>query len=144
MKEYETGQRKALLLFFKRNSGRLVSIDEIVDALSRNAHISRSAVYRNVDRLAQEGLLSKTLAPGSRSALFRYIDCGSCERIHLQCERCGRVFHMDDPEDEDRLREALERGGFELDGQSTVLPGTCRECRAGALRNAADKENEGK
>ena len=129
MKTYKTGQRQLLLDFFAAHPGEAFSVDGILAALPAEAQVSSSAVYRNVDRLTREGLLHKTLSADGRRTLYQAVDCGSrCERIHLQCEKCGRVFHMEDAEAEARLRDALGRSGFTLDEHASLLSGTCRDC----------------
>lgn len=137
MKAYQTGQRKLLLDFFASHGSGAFSVDGILAALPADAQVSRSAVYRNVDRMVREGLLRKTLSADGSKALFQAAAaCGAeCEHIHLQCEKCGRVFHMEDTDEEARLREALDRSGFRLDEHASLLSGTCRDCgEAGARR----------
>ena len=129
MKTYKTGQRRLLLDFFAAHPGEVFSVDGILAALPAEAQVSRSAVYRNVDRMAREGLLRRTLSADGAKALYQAVDCGeSCERLHLQCEKCGRVFHMEDAQEEARLRDALDRSGFRLDEHASLLSGTCRDC----------------
>ena len=129
MKTYQTGQRKQLLEFFASHVGEAFSVDGILAALPAEAQVSRSAVYRNVDRMVHEGVLRKTLSADGSKALYQAADCGAdCERIHLQCEKCGRVFHMEDKQEEARLRDALGRSGFKLDEHASLLSGTCRDC----------------
>ena len=128
MKDYQTGQRKALLDFFAQNSTEAFSADQIVSLLGTEK-VSRSAVYRNIDRMLQEGLLRKSQSPDGRKALYQYVDCRQdCNRIHLQCGKCGRIFHMENASDEERLKSVLDSSGFHLDEQATMLHGTCRSC----------------
>ena len=135
MKAYQTEQRKLLLDFFAAHSGEAFSVDGILAALPASAQVSRSAVYRNMDRMVHDGLLRKTLSADGRRTLYQYADCGEhCARIHLQCEKCGRVFHMEDAEEEARLRDSLGRSGFKLDEHASVLSGTCRDCESGEAK----------
>ena len=135
MRDYQTEQRRLLLDFFRAHGGETFSVDGILASLPAEAQVSRSAVYRNVDRMAREGLLRKTLAADGRRALYQAVRCGEqCERIHLQCEKCGRVFHMEDAEAEARLRDALGRSGFTLDEHTSLLSGTCRDCGEGGTK----------
>ena len=132
MKAYLTEQRRCLLDFFASHGGEAFSVDGILAALPEAAQVSRSAVYRNIDRMVRDGQLRKTLSADGHRTLYQYVDCGErCERIHLQCEKCGRVFHMEDAEEETRLREALDRSGFKLDEHASLLSGTCRDCGSG-------------
>lgn len=136
MKEYKTDQRRILLSFFSENGGESFSVDQILAILSADAQISRSSIYRNVDKMAQEGLLRKTLSADGRKALYQYSACEThCDRIHLQCEKCGKVFHMENASDEERLKSVLGRSGFRLDERAAVLPGTCKACDRSAFGN---------
>ncbi len=129
MKTYMTEQRRTLLAFFKENAGESFAIDEVVERLGGEG-ISRSAVYRNVDKMAADGLLRKAAPDGSRHTVYQFAACGShCDRIHLRCESCGKVFHMGSEKDEQALRSVLEKSGFELDEHSAVLPGLCKDCK---------------
>lgn len=128
MRAYQTGQRLLLLSFFRENSEAAFTVDQIAQNFS-DAQISRSAIYRNVDKMAQDGLLRKTPAAEGRKMLYQYVACKApCERIHLRCEQCGRVFHMEDKADEEALKSVLQKEGFRLDDRATILPGICREC----------------
>lgn len=130
MREYRTDQRTALTDFFKKNCDRQFTIDGILSEMPGISKISRSAVYRNVDRMVQDGILCKSIATGSRRALYQFIHEGECcERLHLRCEKCGRLFHMESEGEEEKLKNMLEKSGFQLDERSTVLVGTCRECK---------------
>lgn len=138
MKEYKTEQRKILLQFFAGNASESYSAEQVMAQLP-SQQISRSAVYRNLDKMVQEGLLRKHMDPDGHKALFQYVDCSRhCERIHLQCEKCGRIFHMENAADEAKLKSVLDKSGFRLDEQATMLPGTCRDC----LTTPAGKESE--
>lgn len=129
MREYKTEQRRLLLSFFSENSGEAFSVEQILSALAPTAQISRSSIYRNLDKMVQEGLLRKTLSNHGRKTLYGYADCRQhCDRIHLQCGKCGRVFHMENASDEARLKSVLGKSGFRLDEHAAVLTGTCKDC----------------
>ncbi len=130
MKQYKTQQREALLSFFMNNPERKLSPDDILCELPAELKISRSAVYRNLDRMASDGLLERSAAAEGRKTLYQYAgrerDCG---RVHLRCERCGSVFHMEREADEQKLDVLLKQNGLQLDGRATVILGVCRGCR---------------
>ena len=63
MKAYQTAQRGALLAFFQANRSRRFTIDDLMRELTGEAVISRSAIYRNLDKMTQDGLLTKTVEP---------------------------------------------------------------------------------
>lgn len=130
MREYRTEQRKLLLTFFRQHAGRSLSADDLLHALSPSTRISRSAVYRNLDRMAREGLLEKTLSAEGRRSLYQYAKCEErCDRIHLRCERCGRLLHLKNESADSALTALLKKSGFDLNEHSTVLNGVCGDCR---------------
>ena len=130
MREYQTQQRRALLELFRDNRERSLSADDVLKELPAELQISRSAVYRNLDKMERDGLVSKTLGGEGRKVLYQYAegeDC--CKRVHLKCEKCGKLLHMENESDEERLSALLEKNGFQLDEHSTVLVGVCKDCK---------------
>lgn len=128
--EYNTQQRKQLLELFQKHIGQQLSPEDILRGLPPDSRISRSAVYRNLARMTADGLLEKTAPAQGRTALYTYTGREkSCPRVHLRCEQCGKVFHMDSEADEQRLGELLTQSGLQLDGSATVIRGVCSECK---------------
>jgi len=129
LSKYMTRQRKALLDYLLAHADELLSAQEIADALSGEG-VSLSAVYRNLAELEAEGRLRRAGKGGSREVYYQFTDADGCKgRMHLQCKRCGRTFHMDAAGAE-QLKSVLERSeGFALDKGDTVLYGVCEVCR---------------
>ena len=130
---YQTQQRKLLHDFLKRHANQKFSVNALREALLREkpgACMDRSTVYRNVDRLMREGLLRKSFAAGSREALFQYIACGQhCNRVHLRCEKCGRIFHPENPAVTELISRGLRQESFRMNPQATIIVGLCRDCQ---------------
>ncbi len=130
MKDYQTEQRKALLTLFQSYPEKQMSMDDILKRLPEGCQISRSAIYRNLDRMAKEGLLEKLALSDSRNSQYRYAGREKdCRRVHLRCEKCGQVFHMEKETDEERLDSLLKQSGFQIDGSATVIFGVCKRCK---------------
>lgn len=129
MKEYQTSQRMAIMSFFEKNPQMRVSSDDVLALLSSEVELSRSAVYRNLNKMVDEKLLEKSVQPNGRKTLYQYagIEHG-CSRVHLRCERCGKTFHMEREDDDKKLDSLLRANGLSLDNSSTVLLGTCKDC----------------
>ena len=131
MKKYHTEQRKQLLSFLQRNSDRQFSVEEIAAHLCQDGNISVSSIYRNINAMAAEGMIQRFPRDGSRTFLYQYIGDGDCrEHIHLKCEICGSIFHMD--------RKAMETmemfasaaaAGFHINKKKTILYGAGGKCK---------------
>ncbi|MDY3014641.1 MAG: transcriptional repressor [Evtepia sp.] len=129
MKKYDTRQRDHLIAFLAAHPDQLLSARQIAQGLCPQ-QISLSAVYRNLAQLEKEGLLRKSVRPGSREAFYQYLGAPECHaHLHLSCTRCGKTFHLDAEHTAQLARTMADLDGFDLDLLKTVLYGICRDCR---------------
>ena len=128
MKKYDTRQRDYLINFLDQHPDQLLSVRQIAQELC-SQQISLSAVYRNLSQLEAEGLIRKSIKPGSREAYYQYVGAEDCHsHLHLSCTRCGKTFHMDAERTAQLTRAMSELDGFDLDILKTVLYGICQNC----------------
>jgi len=105
------------------------TIDEIYAAIHQ-AHpsISISTVYRNLRRLAKDGLIRRISLP---DGLERY-DGRAGRHYHFQCKNCGGIFDVDISEP-DQLAgingEVAQKYGFFVDGHEIAFSGLCVHCK---------------
>lgn len=125
MKNYNTQQRAALLEFMKERNGGYVAMNEI--SLKMGA-LAKSTLYRLVGRLEEEGLLESAMVGGTKCYAYRPEECHA--HLHMTCSVCGRCIHLDEGESIKLRNLLMDDTGFDLDLFSSVLIGTCRECRA--------------
>ena len=126
---YKTKQRDALLSFLEQHMHESLSAGEIAEALAAQ-DISRSAVYRNLSALEQEGKLRRSARSGSREATYRFVASEACRAcLHLSCTKCGRTFHMHSGSADALIRGVEQSEGFAIDRAETVLYGVCSDCR---------------
>lgn len=129
MKTYETEQRRLLLDFIKKHAERQFTAEAIARELCSGQAISVSAIYRNLAKLAEEGMVRKFHQEGSRTALYQYWSRQSChEHLHLKCTVCGCVLHMDDDASEGIVEKVRLQNDFRVDGEKTILYGRCEAC----------------
>lgn len=129
MKNYQTKPRMLLLNFFEEHCDAEYSIDAIAEELSGISDISLSAVYRNVDKMVSDGILKKVAKTGSRKFLYQYVGAKKCSgHLHLQCTKCGDISHMENGADEQKLKTTLQKNGFLVDENKTMLYGICKKC----------------
>jgi Fur family peroxide stress response transcriptional regulator len=91
--------------------------------------ISRTTVYRVLDTLVRVGVLSRASSPGAASR----VDPRTSPHHHLVCQRCGRLFDVDEEAVEHRIRPPdVRRQGFVIQGYSIHFTGVCASCRQDA------------
>ena len=91
---------------------------------SRLPSISLGTVYRNLQRLVQDGQISAAQL-GARSLHY---DPTPAAHDHFVCRQCGRVEDLviDAP---DPLHVEAARAGHEVTSHTLVLYGRCSSCR---------------
>ena len=90
-----------------------------------------ATVYRQMERLVQEGLVQKYIIDEKSSACFEYIGDNSANEktcFHCKCEKCGQLFHMHSEQLEQMQRELSEQYHFAVDPRRTVFYGVCASC----------------
>lgn len=127
MKAYQTEQRKRLSAFLKAHPDRQFTIDEIAAAVP---DISVSAIYRNINQMSAEGTVQRFSKEGSRKFLYQYFGHSDCAgSLHLKCDKCGKIMHMDPDALEAVARVVKTSVDFHMDAGKTVLMGFCAGCK---------------
>ena len=133
---YQTKQGRALVEYLRSQGSRHVSVQQIAAGLPEK--IGTATIYRQLDKLAAQGLVRKYVSDGD-PACYQYVgeDAKNCmQHFHLKCSSCGELIHLE-CEEMGRLSEhILREHGFRTDPLRSVLYGTCAEC--------LKKEAEGK
>ena len=121
-----TAVRRKLIDYFESHCDRQLTIDDMMRDLAPEG-VSRSAIYRNIDRMVSDGVLRRVQDSSRRSAYQYTASKHCCDHIHIQCTKCGRISHIED-DGERALKAALMNSEFKIDEQKTVLYGVCRKC----------------
>lgn len=132
---YNTKQIQELLSYMKSTAGSHVTVSDICRHFEEaDIKIGMTTVYRNLDRLVEQGLVAKYTIDSASSACYEYLgghednhDCSDC--YHCKCELCGKIIHLE-CEDVARLgAHIMEHHGFAVDYHRTVFYGICADCR---------------
>ena len=127
--KYHTKKRQLLASLLASRRDETLTVEEIIRLAADNG-ISRSAVYRNLALLEEEGSLLRVTVPGSAATHYRYSGNSECrELIHLQCTQCGMTYHLAAPSSSIVIARVLRDSDFAVDGGNTVLCGVCGVCR---------------
>jgi len=127
-KTYKTKQRDEILRFLMENKDSCYSAREITEQVSAG----EATVFRTLAVLVRENRIRKFSAGGSgrgECSYYQYQEGEACRsHIHLKCEDCGRLIHMDCDFMKEITRHFSKDHGFFVDCGKTVIYGRCTEC----------------
>lgn len=128
---YKTRQRQIIENCLKENSGKHLTVDDIIDILkAENSEVGRTTVYRTLEKLAAENKVRRYTSGSRDSSCYQYVDSSvCCEHFHLKCVCCGRLLHLNCEHMRQINEHILKEHGFFVDTTKTVLYGECEECR---------------
>ncbi len=92
---------------------------------SENANIGFTTLYRNLNQLAQAGIIKK-IDGLETSAHF---DHNTFEHYHFICEKCGKVFDIPANVAPDLVKNTQSATGFDIAGHDIVFHGVCGDCK---------------
>ena len=131
--KYKTKQREILIDYFESVPGVHITASNVCEYFKKHgAPIGQSTIYRQLERLVDEGIIKKYIIDGSTPACFEYVGAGShadadaC--VHCKCEKCGKLIHLHCDEVEVLQGHLLSEHQFKLDPVRTVFYGLCEDC----------------
>ena len=131
--EYKTKSRNLIVEYLKNNSDRRFTARDILDALFEvDPKINKSTIYRNLERLVQDGKLIKFKEASIDATCYQYSESHShChEHMHAQCSGCGKIFHLDNEIVEEFETKLQSVYGLGVDIGKTVIVGQCDDCKS--------------
>ena len=136
---YRTKQGRLVLDCFIKNKGVHLTIDEICAYLRSNGTpVGTTTVYRQVQKLSDEGIITKYNVDKESGACYQYSGENCKMHFHLKCTKCSGLFHAACDYIDSVESHIFEHHGFRVDNSKTVFYGICQNC----LRN--DKKIFGK
>lgn len=132
---YKTRHSEQIVEYLQSMPGRHVTAGEVCTHFAGlGISIGKVTVYRQLERLVEEGLVTRYTVDGTTGACYAYTgqEDAPCEETcyHCKCERCGALIHLHCDEVEHLNRHMLAHHGFALDARRTVFYGICADCRA--------------
>ena len=131
--KYRTRQREELMQFFRENAGTHLTAQDVGAHLkAEGSKIGQSTVYRELERLVDEGVLNKYIIDGNSPACFEYVQPEEHHAgencFHCKCEKCGKLIHLHCEELEELGGHLFTEHHFQMDPRRTVFYGICEEC----------------
>jgi Fur family ferric uptake transcriptional regulator len=124
---YRLTPQREMIVEAVAHSPKHLSAEEVYHLVQgRTRAMDIATVYRTLDLLVEEGLISRIDVGGDRSL---YATTHHGPHIHLVCRRCGEVTEADQS-----LIQPLEEGlqaahGFTPDLEHIAIFGLCQECQ---------------
>lgn len=88
-------------------------------------NISLGTVYRNLNILKEMNEIMEL----NYGSTYSWFDGNPQNHYHFVCERCGRVFDIDEEVHREMDRRVEEKTGFTVRYHRMEFYGTCRECQ---------------
>ena len=130
-KSYSTRHQEELLEYMKSTAGSHVTAGDIcMHMRSSGRNIGTATVYRQLEKMVDEGIVNKYIIDEGSSACYEYAGSEHCEGscYHLKCESCGRLIHLGCDEIGALNEHIKEYHGFTVNPRRTVFYGLCEEC----------------
>ncbi len=120
-----THQREIILQELK-GSGLHLTADELYDRVKKVLpRISLATVYRNLEILAQAGLIAKREVSGRQ----KRFDGDVSDHDHIFCLHCQRLDNLHLNREEVYGLPEVQINGYTILGYRLEFVGICRECR---------------
>jgi Fur family ferric uptake transcriptional regulator len=119
-----TTQQQAIYGLIKKSSQH-VTAEQAYQSISKTLpRISLATVYRNLDKLASQGLINKVTVQG-----VYYFEAKAEPHYHVVCLSCRRIDNLDSQPATD-IEEFFARAtAYKLTGHDLVLYGLCPSCQ---------------
>ena len=133
--KYNTKQRSELMAYLMSMSGEHVTVNDVCRHFEEKGRsIGVTTVYRQLDKMVEEGLVNKYNLDSSSSACYEFIDTehhmdGNHSCYHCKCEKCGKLIHLHCGEIEELIKHIEKSHNFMINPKRTVFYGVCKECK---------------
>ncbi|UCC29705.1 MAG: transcriptional repressor [Phycisphaerales bacterium] len=120
-----TRQREVVLEELRRLGTHPTAAELYEIARARLPKISLGTVYRNLELLAENGIIQKLKISGAEARF----DGDPQRHYHVCCVRCGRVDDVHDLPRNFVRRRAKQLSGYDILGFRLEFNGICPECK---------------
>jgi len=120
-----TKQKEAILKVL-RSINSHPTVDWIYNEVRKEIpDISLGTVYRNLKLLRESGEILEIDLSGA----FSRFDGNPDNHYHFRCEKCGRVFDVDEPVNKELDERVAQKTGFKILHHRLEFRGLCKECQ---------------
>ncbi len=122
---YNTKQKDIILDIIKKQKSEF-TIKDIYSKLNNN--VGLTTIYRLVDKLVLEGIISKTIGTDNIT-YYQYLEkCAKENHFYLKCDKCGKLIHVDCKCINDLTNHILTKHNFKSNKEHIIISGICKSC----------------
>ena len=119
-------KQKEVILKVLRSTSSHPSADWVYEQVRKEIpNISLGTVYRNLRLLSESG---EILELNYSSTPSRF-NGNTQNHYHFRCDKCGRIFDLDEPVDKTIEDRVAQKVGFSVTRHRLELYGLCRDCQ---------------
>ena len=128
---YNTRQREKVLEYITSLAGAHVTAAQIVKHFEKDVSVSRTTIFRCLDKLTRDGVIRRYISDGATGAYYQHIDTPLvCKtHLHLICENCDELIHLECEKMNDFQAHISNEHSFKVNSMKTVLYGKCENCQ---------------
>lgn len=124
-----TTQRRAVLDVLIQRPGEHLSTEEIYSYVKESfPEIGLATVYRTMQLFEEIGIVNRLNFDDGCSRFELYIDNEDHHHHHLICEKCNKVFEVENDLLEEIEKEIGEKYKFYVKNHKVTFYGHCQEC----------------
>ena len=118
-------QREEIINILKESYSHPTAEEVYLLAKEKNPSISRGTVYRNLNQLAELGVIKKIdgLEP------IAHYDHNTYEHYHFICDKCKKVYDISSEIAPDVKNLTENKTGHKIMGHDITFHGKCKECQ---------------
>ena len=121
----QTNQRQIILEELAKLKNNPTANDVYDMVRKRMPRIGLGTVYRNLELMADNGIILKIEVGGTRNR-FEAI---TKPHYHIRCSRCGKVDDIDVEINDDLVKEAAKHCLYQIMGHHVEYTGVCPDCQ---------------
>lgn len=124
---YNTKQKDLIINIIQKQK-QAFTIKDIYSQVKDKTGLT--TIYRLVDKLVQDGRLSKSIGKDNITYYQCLLECDAENHFYLKCDKCGTLIHIDCDCIGDLFNHILNEHNFKPSKDHIIINGICNNCRS--------------
>ena len=122
---YNTKQKEKILELIS-NINKSFTVKDVY--LSLNKKVGLTTIYRLVDKLVDDGIISKSI-DSNNITYYQYLGhCDEDNHFYLKCTNCEKLIHIDCDCINDLKNHIFKEHNFISNKDNIIIEGLCNKC----------------